>query len=478
MSVHTWIRNAFEANGGFSEESKETVYSLYSKFVKDNESAMSEDSYRRRVREVYAQNSPTEEYRLDEEKGWVRDTIIGNERTVSTCYNQRITNLDTLIQYCHINLDEWYVDRCEINKWEVGRRNKEHDLTWDEGKVSGTSRDHGGFDVEPLIQVKATLIRRVLKPLNLEPICSVQVNLTQFLDVGNLEKDVKTAVVISDLHIGYHRDLRTGKLIPLHDRKAICIALATIKRLQPDVVVLNGDMFDMSDWTDKYIVSPDFRFHLQPALVEIAWLIGQIRAMAPNTGIEWIGGNHDARLKKHMLRHLSEVYELHRVGEDRVEQDGFGVVSLPHLLQFHKIGVNWRGIAPDAHLWLNDQIRLSHEEYVPFKEATFSEGYGHDHRILLRTKTIDMPDESSRVIMHASFGTFANIGRGMQIPRAGKRVNWQQGFGIIYFDDSFFEVLQVKIDRNNAFVSGERYVGSDYVDQLVKDTGWDSLKAI
>jgi hypothetical protein len=80
--------------------------------------------------------------------------------------SSRITSLDDLLQACNVDLRLWQVDRFEISKHEVQRKDTIKDLYFDEGKVTGTLSDSGGLNIEPIINIKAWLKRRVEAPLD------------------------------------------------------------------------------------------------------------------------------------------------------------------------------------------------------------------------------------------------------------------------------------------------------------------------
>lgn len=76
--------------------------------------------------------------------------------------------------------------------------------------------------------------------------------------------------------------------------------LETIKRVQPEIIVLNGDVWDAAEF-GKYNVDP----REWDVVGRIKWVhkfLADIRKIAPNTQIDMIEGNHEYRL----LRHLSE----------------------------------------------------------------------------------------------------------------------------------------------------------------------------
>jgi hypothetical protein len=74
----------------------------------------------------------------------------------------------------------------------------------------------------------------------------------------------------------------------------------TAKRVQPPRIILNGDVFDLSEFS-KYTVDP----REWDVVGRIKWVhqfLADLRKACPNSQIDFIEGNHEARL----LRHLSE----------------------------------------------------------------------------------------------------------------------------------------------------------------------------
>lgn len=120
-------------------------------------------------------------YRTIREKGLVKNDPVNaktgkrtssrefkeNVRTgnadVTIVTNKRIKTLAQLLQVCEVDSSEWEVLSYEVNKWEVGRKDKSLDWQVTEGSVTkGVAKDSGRIFVEPLFQVKAKLIRKKL----------------------------------------------------------------------------------------------------------------------------------------------------------------------------------------------------------------------------------------------------------------------------------------------------------------------------
>lgn len=113
-------------------------------------------------------NQIIEEYKIvfdnvvneDTERDQVKFEDFGNRAEANAVTHSRIMTLDDLVEACDIDLDVWQVDRYVVNKWEVGRKDKQVSLSWDEGVADGEVVDTGKIFVEPLIQVKAWLSKR------------------------------------------------------------------------------------------------------------------------------------------------------------------------------------------------------------------------------------------------------------------------------------------------------------------------------
>jgi predicted phosphodiesterase len=110
--------------------------------------------------------------------------------------------------------------------------------------------------------------------------------------VGTYEKThaatgMKRVLVLSDIH-----DRNA-------DRFVLDVAIATADRVKPDIIVLNGDVFEFAEFS---------RFDKDPRTIDIRGafefvreqVFRKLRMACPDAQIDMIIGNHDARVLRHM----------------------------------------------------------------------------------------------------------------------------------------------------------------------------------
>lgn len=100
-------------------------------------------------------------------------------------------------------------------------------------------------------------------------------------------KRFQTILVCSDLH---------DELVdPLYLR----VLIDTAKRVQPEIIVLNGDIWDATEF-GRYTVDPR-SFNVVSKIKFIHEnILAPLREACPDTQIDWISGNHEDRLVKHL----------------------------------------------------------------------------------------------------------------------------------------------------------------------------------
>ena len=265
-------------------------------------------------------------------------------------------------------------------------------------------------------------------------------------------------IVLPDAQVGFKRDLNTGVLTPLHDLKAIAIATEIIKEIKPDRIIMLGDMLDLPDWSTHYIRSPEFYFTTQPSL---DWLASWIKELRPYCKeMVYIEGNHEKRMIDSIVQNTIQAYGIKPANEPDVPP----IVSVPYMLGLHKMGVEYIGNYPHGEFYINDNLVCIHGNKVGPKSGQsvmkmldsprISVIQGHVHRLEMGHKTV-WSHGQPKIYQAVSLGTLARIDG--VVPGGGTRYNWQQGFGIVEYDNDRFQIDSVGIYDGKAIFKGKFY---------------------
>lgn len=394
----------------------------------------------------------------------------GNEACLSVVKPDNPKTLEELIAVCQIDLDTWQVQRWVANKWQQAAKML-------------VGKDLPQQIVEtPLYQIKVWLVRRVAQSLHSEvpafqPVhCTVSRLPPATAATGD---GLRAGVVIPDPHIGFRRDTQTGVLTPFHDRKAIAAVLELVSEVQPERIVVLGDLCDLPDFSDKFLKSPEFYWTFQPTLYETGWMLAQLRALAPNAIIDLIPGNHDDRLRKAIINHLIFLYGIKPANAP----DARPLLSWENLLGLDKLRITCHDDYPQGRVWWNRRLVFRHGEELSNQSGGTvtktlksgngrSDGYGHTHRLESAFRTshdFDGPVHYSAT----SFGTLADLVG--PLPGFGSEHNWQNGCGVVWYDENDFQTELLHIQRGRLIWEGQWIEGADYLPQLRADTGWEGF---
>lgn len=384
----------------------------------------------------------------------VEEFIEDNQRIIDS-KSTRITTLGQLVKYCRIDLSVWSIDKHIINKWEVG------------------INADGVIETSPLFQVKAWLSK--IKPEAIKPVVSPVTINAKYPKMGYIKKSgLKKALIIGDAQIGFTRNMRTGKLTPFQDRRAIDIAFQLLNKYQFNLVIIGGDFLDFSMWSKQFLKKPGFYSTTQPSLVECAWILSVIRQLQPNAEVVYLEGNHEIRPEKAIMEHFVDAYDLRSA--DNI--DGQAVMSIPGLLGLGDMNIEYIGNYPSTEKWINDTTVIRHGDTARkgsgatvsalAREAFYTEIIFHIHRDELVSKTLHN-GKGTRTIKQYCPGCVCKIDG--TVPGKTARPNWQQGLGILNYDDKdYTNIERVPIENGKAFYRDEIITGKDYTKQLRKDT--------
>ena len=370
-----------------------------------------------------------------------------------TSKSTRIKTLPQLLSVGEVDLDIWEVEHWVCNKWD-GQRT--------------------GGDPVALWQVKAWLVRKV--PLEIEhTIQPVQIQLGKLSRVEKKKPVGRRALAIPDIQYGYRRS-DNNVLDPFHDRKALDVVLQIAQDYWFDNIILLGDVVDLSEFSDKFLTEPGFYRTTQSALLETSWYLGQLRMSSPEAKMEFIEGNHEYRYARALMTHLQSAYGLRPASEIKLVPS----YDLERLLDLDAVNVEWVGNYPDGRVWLNKRLQLrhgnisrkdpGHTSSAIVRESNCSVLFGHTHKIEQVFRTIETED-GEVTIFAGSPGCLCRTDH--VVPGHKRGQSWQQGFGIVHYDEteSFLELKEIK--NGKTIYDGKEYVARDRLEDLQNDTGWE-----
>lgn len=236
--------------------------------------------------------------------------------------------------------------------------------------------------------------------------------------------------------------------IPFHDPRALALAHVAIRELQPDRVILLGDMIDLPAQS-RFDTHPSHSRLLQDQLDTTHRMLAQIRADVPDAQIDYIPGNHEFRLNRDIIQKNAELLGIKRANAAKE----LGVLTLDFLLRLDELEVTMAGQYPNGQVWLNDHTVGIHGDtsstsgstslrYLA-KNPNISTIHGHSHRAEMQWKTT--PVRGGYVQRFSmSPGTLADLtgsvpSYGSSIEETGqpsvRAENWQQAVGLVEFND-------------------------------------------
>lgn len=125
----------------------------------------------------------------------------------------------------------------------------------------------------------------------------------------------ETVVFVSDLHV------------PFHDTAAVAAALKLVKAVQPERVILNGDIADFFQLS-RFNTSQQRLDSLQDEIDEANRIRQQFREAAPNAAILELDGNHDSRIRTYVAQNARPLASLTALEPDK-------------LFRYKELGIKW-----------------------------------------------------------------------------------------------------------------------------------------
>ena len=283
---------------------------------------------------------------------------------------------------------------------------------------------------------------------------------------------VAGALIVPDPQIGYRRDLKTGKLHPFHDRRAMQAVLYAAQTLQPEVVVFVGDWLDLAEWSDKFVRSPEYSETTQPALEEGHWWLARFRRAVPHAKMAFIQGNHEERIERAINLHMRAAFNL----TPAAQVDHPPMLNLRYLLGLDSLHIQYVDGYPNGRFWLNKGTVVFHGEgSAKLDKALASSNVnliqGHGHRLQLISR-IDKYARPRKMLQGLMAGTLCKLDG--SVPAGTSEVEWQQGFGTVWFEPEGFEAAlhAHPILDGSIFIGGSRWEADEeavIVERIRKD---------
>jgi len=311
-----------------------------------------------------------------------------------------------------------------------------------------TSKDAGGPEW-PIIQaaapVNVTIKHRPAKPI----------------------RGMRLALKGADTQIGY-RQLPDGTLDPFHDDAAMAVFIKAALTLQPDKVQILGDFLDLAS-QGRFAQEAAFAQTTQPAIDTGYKFLATLRAACPDAAIVVIEGNHDKRMQNFIETNAVAAFGLKRAGLP----ESWPVMSLPYLLRLDELNIQYVDAYPAATDWDNDTTRNIHGTKANSRGSTTSQYVfelphlntwaGHTHRVEItyhsvmgaRGEAVESYSANPGCLCRVD-GAVPSVNGAIGADGSPARIveNWQQGFGLAYYNDTESWPHVYRIRDGRALIDG------------------------
>lgn len=262
-------------------------------------------------------------------------------------------------------------------------------------------------------------------------------------------RGMKLALKGADTQIGFRR-LADGTLDPFHDDAAMAVFVDAAVKMQPDKIQILGDFLDLAS-QGRFAQEASFAQTTQESLNRGHQFLATLRAACPDAEIVVIEGNHDKRMQNFIEANAVAAFGLKRAGLP----DSWPVMSLPYLLRLDELNVQYVDAYPAATDWDNDTTRNIHGTKANSRGSTTSQYVfelphlntwaGHTHRVEVTYRSV-MGARGEAVESYSANpgclcrvdGAVPSVNGAIGADGTAARIveNWQQGFGLAYYNDT------------------------------------------
>ena len=278
-----------------------------------------------------------------------------------------------------------------------------------------------------------------------------------------------------DTQIGFYRSTATGELTPMHDLKAIDVALQMLHAFRPDRVVILGDLIDLAGLS-RWLQLAEFQHTLQPAIQYTYMLLAKMRAIVgPKCEIDYIAGNHERRFSEYIAKNALAAHGLRLPEKDFRLVDpltlmpktwDWPVLSIPNVLRLKELGITYSAEYPGGEVWIGKRNVCTHPPEKTTKREIRANVYnGHIPYVQEIGRTIhrhpdDGPQEFTQVnvpgLMRTDDVTDKSSLSRSSTTSSMARMNWQQGIGTLLIFDEEHEKYETGLIKDGWGCLGER----------------------
>ena len=316
--------------------------------------------------------------------------VADGDEAKATLVAERVTSLEDLLKTCNIDTDYWEVVQWDCKVWEMGRKSKVSNMSFDGGVVTGSSVDSGKIFVQPLYSVAARLRKKheaTAQEISdyLSELMAKKPKRTFEYKAINRKADDTLEIMLPDLHLGRlswgeetgDEDYDLGKAIELMKSAIRYLVSQADDKVRRVLIPVGNDYFNSDSWRNETTKGTpqhesagwqrSFREGVE-ALLEVVEEIASIYEV----DLMVIPGNHDTQRAFYMGECMRHYFR----GNRRVSVD-----NAPTTRKYRQFGVTLIGYTHgDAERPKDLPMLLAHQAPESWATSIIREWHhGHFH---------------------------------------------------------------------------------------------------